>query len=83
MTGLRPVLASLALRVPAASARAAETVQDLKGQVPMDSLDPFFVAFDVPAGTREIEIAHDDLSDDNILDRGLVEQPARHTACST
>ncbi|MCY1068988.1 CehA/McbA family metallohydrolase [Nannocystis sp. RBIL2] len=73
MTRLRQALASLALLVPAASARAAETVQELKGQVPMDSLDHFFVAFDVPAGTREIEIAHDDLSDDNILDWGLVD----------
>ncbi|MCY1006835.1 hypothetical protein OV079_14990 [Nannocystis pusilla] len=43
-----------------ASARAAETVQELEGQVSMDSLGQFFVAFDVPAGTRAIEIAHDD-----------------------
>ncbi|MDC0719357.1 CehA/McbA family metallohydrolase [Nannocystis bainbridge] len=73
MTRLWPALASLALLVPLARASAAETVQELKGQVPIDSLDHFFVAFEVPVGTREIEIAHDDLSDDNILDWGLVD----------
>ncbi|WAS98266.1 CehA/McbA family metallohydrolase [Nannocystis punicea] len=73
MSRPRPALVALALLVPLTPARAAETTQELKGQVPMDSLDHFFVAFDVPAGTREIEIAHDDLSDDNILDWGLVD----------
>src|SRR3712207_6873762 len=53
--------AILALTLPPA-ARAAETTVELKGQVPADSLEHFFVAFDVPPGTREIEIAHDDLS---------------------
>ncbi|MFZ6183574.1 hypothetical protein [Nannocystis pusilla] len=39
----------------------------------MDSLHPFFVAFDVPSDTRAIEIAHDDLSGDDILEWGLVD----------
>lgn len=73
MTRLRQALASLARLEPAASARAAETAQELEGQVSMDSLDQFFVTFEVPAGTRAIEIAHDDLSDDNILEWGLVD----------
>jgi hypothetical protein len=67
---VRRLAAILALTLPPV-ARAAETTVELKGQVPADSLEHFFVAFDVPPGTREIEIAHDDLSDDNILDWGL------------
>ncbi|MDC0673876.1 CehA/McbA family metallohydrolase [Nannocystis radixulma] len=73
MPRLRFTLALLTALVLPTPGRAAETVQELKGQVPMDSLEHFFVAFDVPPGTREIEIAHDDLSDDNILDWGLVD----------
>lgn len=56
-----------------ALARAGETVLELKGQVPQDRLDHFFVPFDVPPGTREIAVHHDDLSDDNILDWGLLD----------
>lgn len=55
----------------ATSAFAGETKLVLDGQVPDDGLDHFFVAFDVPPGTVEIEVQHDDLSDDNILDWGL------------
>ncbi len=57
----------------AATARAGgvETVIPLSGQVPDDGLDHFFVAFEVPAGIAEIEVMHDDESDDNILDWGL------------
>ncbi|MFO0564227.1 MAG: CehA/McbA family metallohydrolase [Polyangiaceae bacterium] len=54
-------------------ASAAETVLDLSGSVPEDGLRHFFIEFDVPAGTKEIEIAHDDLSSENILDWGLVD----------
>lgn len=53
---------------------AAETVLDLSGAVPDDTLRHFFVDFDVPAGTKELEISHDDLSEDNILDWGLVDE---------
>ncbi len=55
------------------SSWAADTVLDLSGAVPDDKLRHFFVDFDVPAGIKEIEIAHDDLSEDNILDWGLVD----------
>lgn len=73
MHRMSPILVALALAVAAAPARAAETTQELKGQVPEDRLEHFFIPFDVPPGTLEIEIAHDDLSDDNILDWGLVD----------
>ncbi|HEY8376277.1 MAG TPA: PHP domain-containing protein, partial [Nannocystis sp.] len=65
-------LLALALLAPA-RARAGETTHEIMGQVPEDSLDHFFVPFDVPPGTVEIEIAHDDLSADNVLDWGLLD----------
>jgi hypothetical protein len=42
-------------------------------EAPDDGLDHFFVPFDVPAGTVEIAITHDDLSEANILDWGLLD----------
>ncbi|MEZ4239054.1 MAG: CehA/McbA family metallohydrolase [Myxococcota bacterium] len=48
----------------------AQTVV-LEGEVPDDGYDHFFLPFEVPAGIAEIEVRHDDLSDDNILDWGL------------
>jgi hypothetical protein len=51
------------------SASAAPIVKD--GEVPADGPDHFFIDFDVPAGTKEIEIRHDDKSAANILDWGL------------
>ena len=55
-----------------ASASAAPIVKD--GVVPADGPDHFFLDFDVPAGTKEIEIRHDDRSNVNILDWGLLDQ---------
>lgn len=55
----------------AASANAAETVLPIEGEVPAGGPDHFFVEFEVPAGTVEIEVRHDDLSTANILDWGL------------
>ena len=55
----------------AAPALAGETKLVLDGPVPDGGLEHFFVPFDVPEGTVEIEVQHDDLSDDNILDWGL------------
>jgi hypothetical protein len=52
---------------------AADTTIPLSGTVPADGPNHFFLPFEVPPGTREIEIAHDDLSKDNILDWGLQE----------
>lgn len=52
-----------------ATAEAAPIV--LEGDVPTGGPDHFFLDFEVPAGTKEIEIAHDDLSEANILDFGL------------
>lgn len=43
----------------------------LEGDVPVGGPDHFFLDFQVPAGTKEIEIQHDDLSEANILDFGV------------
>jgi len=61
----------LGLWLAMAPARADETVIPLAGQVPDDGLDHFFVEFEVPAGIVEIEVRHDDLSGQNVLDWGL------------
>ncbi|MDB4942516.1 MAG: uncharacterized protein JWP97_2050 [Labilithrix sp.] len=45
----------------------------LEGDVPESGPDHFFLDFEVPAGTREIAITHDDLSSANILDWGLLD----------
>ena len=42
-----------------------------EAEVPAGGPDHFFVDFDVPSGTAEIEVRHDDLSEANILDFGL------------
>lgn len=43
----------------------------LSGEVPAGEETHFFLPFEVPAGVVEIEIHHDDLSEENILDWGL------------
>ncbi len=65
---LAPVVLCWLLASPAV---AAETKLVLDGDVPPDGPDHFFVPFEVPPGTVEIEVQHDDLSADNILDWGL------------
>lgn len=55
----------------ASSALAQETSIQLDGEVPEGGPDHFRIPFTVPAGTVEIEVRHDDLSEDNILDWGL------------
>lgn len=64
------VWASMSALAPSA-ARAGETQVVLEGEVPADGLDHFFLPFEVPAGTVEIQVSHDDLSDEDILDWGL------------
>lgn len=69
-----PVLAAFAgvLTLCARGPEArADSTKVLEGDVPTSGPDHFFVPFDVPAGTKELEIAHDDLSEANILDFGL------------
>ena len=51
-------------------ARADSTIT-LEGDVPAGGPEHFFVPFEVPPGTKELEIVHDDLSPVNILDFGL------------
>ena len=54
------------------SAHAQEPCTITKtGVVPDDPETHFFVEFDVPEGIVEIEVQHDDLSSENILDWGL------------
>lgn len=53
-----------------ASSASAQLV--LEDDVPADG-DYFLLPFDVPEGTVEIEVRHDDLSEENILDWGLLE----------
>lgn len=50
---------------------ASEIVVPLDGTLPDDGLDHAFLPFEVPAGTVEIEVRHDDLSADNVLDWGI------------
>jgi hypothetical protein len=68
---VRIVLLATIVALTAAPASAADTELVFKGQVPGDGLDHFFIPFEVPRGTLELQIHHDDLSEDNILDWGL------------
>lgn len=64
------VAAALVLSAVSPSARADSTLS-LSGTVEASGLDHVLVEFEVPEGTQEIEIAHDDLSDADVLDWGL------------
>ncbi|CAA0121221.1 Uncharacterised protein [Halioglobus japonicus] len=48
-----------------------ETRIQISGEVPAGEETHFFLPFQVPEGVAEIEIHHDDLSSENILDWGL------------
>jgi predicted metal-dependent phosphoesterase TrpH len=50
---------------------SADTTIHLDGEVPSGGEPHFFLPFEVPEGTAEIEVRHDDLSAANILDWGL------------
>lgn len=52
-------------------ARAQDQTLMFDGEVPSNGPDHFFVPFDVPEGIVEIEVRHDDMSTDNILDFGV------------
>ncbi len=69
-------LASAAVALALALPRVALADQTLTfdGDVPKDGPEHFFIPFTVPAGTAEIQVHHDDLSDANILDWGLSDQ---------
>jgi len=72
--GARPTLAAtlaaLAVLAGAGSTRADST-KVYEGDVPVGGPDHFFVPFEVPTGTQEIQVVTDDLSKENILDFGL------------
>jgi hypothetical protein len=67
----RPITAALCLALAGSSsvAFAAEPLV-FEGEVPEEG-NFFDVEFQVPAGTEELEIRHDDLASENILDWGL------------
>ncbi len=54
-----------------ASGAAADQTLIFDGQVMDGGLDHEFIEFAVPAAVAEIEVRHDDLSDEDILDWGL------------
>jgi hypothetical protein len=62
--------ATVALLFIAHTASAQQTIT-LDGEVDPGEPDHVRVPFDVPEGIVEIEVAHDDLSEDDILDWGL------------
>lgn len=62
------VLTSALLGLPAFAAPIV-----LDGEVPQDGSAFLQLPFEVPAGTEEIEVRHDDLSADNILDFGVAD----------
>lgn len=68
---MRRAVLAVVLLAPAPAIAGDLQVLDLSGPVPDGGPDHFFVPFTVPPGTVEIEVQHDDLSDDNILDWGL------------
>jgi len=69
---LHLVWIAICLFLVANAARAQDPCSiRLEGTVPDDPETHFFLPFDVPEGTLEIEIQHDDLSSENILDWGL------------
>lgn len=71
------VFAGLVAGSFASPASAGETVIPIAGDVPDDGLDHFRVPFEVPEGTVELEVRHDDLSMSNILDWGLEDPSGR------
>jgi hypothetical protein len=66
-------MALLAGAHDAAAQSASERTLSFDGDVPEGGPDHFLVPFEVPAGTAEIEVRHDDLSASNILDWGLLD----------
>ncbi|MFO0738237.1 MAG: CehA/McbA family metallohydrolase [Labilithrix sp.] len=78
LTGALPLVACAPADGETASSTAFQTDDGegvtrltFDGEVPSGGLDHFFVPFDVPAGTAEIQVRHDTLDDDNIIDWGI------------
>jgi hypothetical protein len=72
MTVRRVALSTALVTLLAADIARADSTVLLEGEVPDDGVAYFVLPFEVPVGTAEIEIRHDDLSDANILDWGLL-----------
>lgn len=67
------LLVALAGSLCLGQARADTTVH-LSGDATPGGPQHFWAAFDVPAGTKELQIAHDDHSADDILDWGVYDE---------
>jgi len=65
------LIVGLLLSMLVSAAAAEDVVIVLEGEVPDGEETHFFLPFEVPDGTAEIEVRHDDLSGENILDWGL------------
>jgi hypothetical protein len=65
------IAAILVLAASAAGAQEPCPGLVLQGTVPDGPETHFFLPFEVPEGIAEIEVRHDDLSSENILDWGL------------
>ncbi len=63
--------ASLVLAANVARAQEPCSGERIQGTVPEGPETHFFLPFDVPEGIAEIEVRHDDISSENILDWGL------------
>lgn len=71
MLRVRATVVAVAVLCVPALAHAGEMIVPLTGTVPAGAPDHVLVDFEVPEGIVEIEVRHDDLSDDDILDWGL------------
>jgi hypothetical protein len=67
---LQLLVGTFAAVLSAREARGDSTLT-LEGELPLEGPDHVFLDFEVPRGTAEIQIDHDDLSRENILDWGL------------
>lgn len=67
------LLAALAPPGVALAQTAGDTTRTFTGDAPEGGPDHFLIPFDVPEGTVEIEVRHDDLSEANTLDWGLLD----------
>lgn len=72
---LTATLLWVALATPcvARAQSASDTTLTFDGEAPESGPDHFLVPFEVPEGTAEVEVRHDDLSTTNILDWGLLD----------
>ena len=72
--GRRTALAALLASALAPAVARADTTIHLSGDATPGGAEHFWVPFEVPPGTKEIQVAHDDHSPDDILDWGVYDE---------